>query len=288
MLEGTVTSVHDYGAFVDIGGVEGLLHVSEISYQKIQSAEEALQPGQKLKVAIIRLDREAGKISLSLKALLADPWIVAGDKLAVGRELSGTVLQLKPFGAFVELFPGVIGLLHISRLGANRRVNHPKEILSVGQAVSVRILAVDTVRKTLSLTMEEPEEDFSGELSRLKEKQEEELKTGTSTMAALLDSAIQKRTKLILAQKRIPFFQPRSRIDQAHDLGGRFFNRFVGDVQDGPAASVRIDAGQKALRGGSARCRCNWNSGRLSSSTVVRQRIISRRWGLMVRAMIFF
>jgi len=192
VLEGTVTSVHDYGAFVDIGGVEGLLHVSEISFQKTQSAASSLQAGQKLNVAIIRLDREAGKISLSLKALQADPWVVAGDKISTGRELSGTVLQLKPFGAFVELFPGVVGLLHISQLGANRRVNHPKEILSVGQAVSVRVLASDSVRKTISLTMEEPEMDFRGELSRLKEKQEEGLKTGTTTMAALLDSAIQK------------------------------------------------------------------------------------------------
>jgi small subunit ribosomal protein S1 len=192
VLEGTVTSVHDYGAFVDIGGVEGLLHVSEISFQKTQNAASSLQAGQKLNVAIIRLDREAGKISLSLKALQADPWVAAGDNIAAGKELSGTVLQLKPFGAFVELFPGVVGLLHISQLGANRRVNHPKEVLSVGQVVSVRVLAVDSARKTISLTMEEPEMDFRGELSRLKEKQEEDLKTGSTTMAALLDSAIQK------------------------------------------------------------------------------------------------
>jgi len=188
--EGTVTSVHDYGAFVDIGGVEGLLHVSEISHQKIQSAQEALQPGQKLKVAILKLDQEANKISLSLKALLADPWIAAGDKLDVGAEFAGKVVHMKPFGAFIELFPGVTGLLHISRLGADRRVNHPKEVLEIGATVNVRILTVDAERKTLSLTMEEPEEDFSGELTRLKEKQEQDLKTGSGTMAALLDSAI--------------------------------------------------------------------------------------------------
>jgi small subunit ribosomal protein S1 len=193
--EGTVTSVHDYGAFVDIGGVEGLLHVSEISHQKVQSAREALQPGQKLKVAIIKLDREANKISLSLKALLADPWTTAGDKLAVGVECAGKVVHLKPFGAFIELFPGVTGLLHISRLGADRRVNHPKEVLEVGATVQVRILAVDAERKTLSLTMEEPEEDFSGELTRLKEKQDLDLKKSSGTMAALLDSAIRENNK---------------------------------------------------------------------------------------------
>ncbi len=193
--EGTVTSVHDYGAFVDIGGVEGLLHVSEISHQKVQSAREALQPGQKLQVAIIKMDREAGKISLSLKTLLVDPWTAAGDKLALGAEFAGKVVHLKPFGAFIELFPGVTGLLHVSRLGADRRVNHPKEVLEVGAMVNVRILAVDTERKTLSLTMEEPEEDFSAELSRLKEKQDLDQKKGSGTMAALLDSVISEEKK---------------------------------------------------------------------------------------------
>ncbi|HEX7502114.1 MAG TPA: S1 RNA-binding domain-containing protein [Acidobacteriota bacterium] len=193
--EGTITSVHDYGAFVDIGGAEGLLHVSEISYQKIQSAKEAVQPGQKLQVAIIKLDQENGKISLSLKSLLADPWIAAGDKLAVGSEVEGRVVHLKPFGAFIELLPGVTGLLHVSRLGVERRISHPKEILTVGDDVRVRILAVDPLRKTLSLTMEEPEEDLSGELARLKENQDQEQKSGSGTMADLLDTAIQADKK---------------------------------------------------------------------------------------------
>jgi small subunit ribosomal protein S1 len=192
VLEGTVTSVHDYGAFVNIGGVEGLLHVSEISFQKTQNAHEALQVGQKLNVAVIKLDREAKKISLSLKALQADPWLEASKQLVVGAEISGQVVRLKTFGAFIELFPSVDGLLHISQLGVNRRVNHPKEILTVGQTVHVRVLGIDLAQKTISLTMEEAPVDYSDELLRLKEKQEEDLKTGSSTMAALLDSAIKK------------------------------------------------------------------------------------------------
>jgi small subunit ribosomal protein S1 len=195
VVEGTVTSVHDYGAFVEIGGVEGLLHVSEISFQKTQSAQEALRSGQKLNVAIIKLDRETNKISLSLKALQADPWVEAGEKIAVGKEFSGVVLRLKTFGAFVELFPGVVGLLHISQLGVNRRVSHPKEVLTAGQTVNVRILSADLAQKTISLTMEEPEVDYSQELSRLKEKQEEDLKAGAGTMAALLDSAVKKKNQ---------------------------------------------------------------------------------------------
>lgn len=187
--EGRVTSVHDYGAFVDIGGAEGLLHVSEISYQKVQSAKDAIQPGQTLQVAVIKLDPEAGKISLSLKALLADPWTAAGDRLAVGSELPGRVVHMKPFGAFIELFPGVTGLLHVSRLGIGRRIQHPKEILTVDDEVRVRILAVDPERKTLSLTMEEPEEDLSGELQRLNADQERESHRG-GAMADLFDAAL--------------------------------------------------------------------------------------------------
>jgi small subunit ribosomal protein S1 len=195
VLEGTVTSVHDYGAFVDIGGVEGLLHVSEIAYQKTQNVQETLHSGQKLNVAIIKLDPETKKISLSLKALQVDPWVEAGERIAAGKEFSGVVLRLKTFGAFVELFPGVVGLLHISQLGVNRRVSHPKEVLTAGQTVNVRVLAMDLAQKTISLTMEEPEVDYSGELSRLKEKQEEDLRTGAGTMAALLDSAVKKKNQ---------------------------------------------------------------------------------------------
>jgi small subunit ribosomal protein S1 len=194
VLEGTVTSVHDYGAFVDIGGVEGLLHISEIAYQKPQNIQEALHVGQILNVAVIKLDRETKKISLSLKALQTDPWVAAAEKIAAGKEFPGVVLRLKTFGAFVELFPGVVGLLHISQLGANRRVNHPKEVLTAGQTVNVRVLSIDLEQKTISLTMEEPEVDYSAELSQLKKKQEDDLHAGSGTMAALLDSAVKKKS----------------------------------------------------------------------------------------------
>ncbi len=193
--EGTVTSVHDYGAFVDIGGAEGLLHVSEISYEKVQSARDILQPGQQMQVAVIKLDPDAGKISLSLKALLADPWSEASDKLTMGSEVSGKVVHMKPFGAFVEIFPGVTGLLHVSRLGSERRVSHPKEILTVGDEVQVHILAIDPQRKTLSLSMEKPEEDLSLEMERLKKKQDQDIKSGGGTMADMLDTAIQADKK---------------------------------------------------------------------------------------------
>jgi small subunit ribosomal protein S1 len=188
--QGTVTSVHDYGAFVDIGGAEGLLHVSAISYQKVPSAKDVLHPGDKLNVAVIKLDPEAGRISLSAKALLADPWTSAAEQLVVGAELTGRVVHMKPFGAFIELFPGVTGLLHVSRLGTGRRINHPKEILTIDDEVRVRIQAVDPAQKTLSLTMEEPEEDLSTELERMKRKQEQEMRDSGGAMAGILDSVV--------------------------------------------------------------------------------------------------
>jgi small subunit ribosomal protein S1 len=194
VLEGTVSSVHEYGAFVDIGGLEGLLHVSEISHGQTGDAREAVRPGQKLNVAVIKLDREKNRISLSVKALQADPWIEFAEKLAVGSMLPGIVVRIKNFGAFVELFPGVVGLLHVSQLAASRRVTHPREVLTVGQAVQARVLAVDPLQKTISLTMEPADADCTEELSRLKEIQERDLRPAKGTLSDLLDLAISRKT----------------------------------------------------------------------------------------------
>jgi small subunit ribosomal protein S1 len=194
VIEGTVTSVHEYGAFIDIGGLEGLLHVSEISYRQIGDAREAIRSGQKLSLAVSKLDPEKNKISLSLKALQPDPWIEAAEKISVGSVLPGIVVRLKNFGAFVELFPGVVGLLHISQLAASRRISHPREVLSVGQAVQARVLSVDPGQKTISLTMEESDADCSEELLRLKENQEQDLRPAKGTLSDLLDRAISRET----------------------------------------------------------------------------------------------
>jgi len=166
--EGTVTTVMPYGAFIDIGGVEGLLHVSEISHQRVSDPSSVLHPGDKMTVAIKDLDRENHKIALSLKSLQPGPWDSAGDLLVPGREIIGRVVSIKPYGAFIEVIPGIEGLLHVSRMGGERTIRHPKEMLHVGDPVTVRILEVDTTKKTVSLTMEGEINDYTRDLDALR------------------------------------------------------------------------------------------------------------------------
>lgn len=153
VFEGTVASVQKYGAFVDIGGVQGLLHVSELGYERVEDPASVLQPGQTLRVSVIKLDRASKRISLSLKALMQDPWSDVEGRFAPEQLVPGTVVRIAPFGAFVELDRGIEGLVHISQLGAGKRVSSPREVLREGQQVEVRVLAVDVEAKRISLAM---------------------------------------------------------------------------------------------------------------------------------------
>ena len=155
VVRGRVTAMKPYGAFVDLGGVEGMLHVSELGFSRVASPDEVLSIGQEVEVAVLKLEDEAGKtkISLSLKALAEDPWRAATAGLVEGATLRGTVTRLQQFGAFIEIAPGIEGLVHISELGAGRRVNHPKEVVKVGQEVEVTVLGVDAEKRRVSLSM---------------------------------------------------------------------------------------------------------------------------------------
>ena len=160
VLSGTVTSLKDYGAFVDIGGLEGMIHVSELAFGRVQHPSEVLRVGQPVEVAVLRIEpatggRQAEKIALSIRALARDPWSDADQRFAVGTRVQGTVSRLQPFGAFVELEPGVDGLVHVSELGAGRRVNHPSEVLKVGDRVEASVLGVDMERRRISLTLDQ-------------------------------------------------------------------------------------------------------------------------------------
>src|SRR5207237_3385758 len=140
VLEGTVSSVRDFGAFVDLGGLEGLVHVSELSHARVAHAQDVVQPGQHVKVQVLRIEKdEKGheKVALSLRALEQDPWDAARAQLKEGARLQGKVARLQPFGAFVELFPGVDGLVHVSAL-SDRHVQHPREVVRGGEAVGER------------------------------------------------------------------------------------------------------------------------------------------------------
>jgi small subunit ribosomal protein S1 len=157
VVRGRVASLKDYGAFVDLGGLEGLLHVSEIGVGRIKHPSEALTVGQEVEVQVLKIEKgDKEKISLSLKSLAPDPWAQAG--LAEGARRRGTVVRLETFGAFVELAPGVEGLLHVSEL-SRRPIRHAREAVKLGQELEVVVLEVDPARKRLSLGMAEPGAD---------------------------------------------------------------------------------------------------------------------------------
>jgi small subunit ribosomal protein S1 len=160
VLDGTVTSVRDFGAFVDLGGLEGLVHVSELSHARVAHAQDVVKQGQKVRVQVLRMETdEKGheRIALSLRALEQDPWDAARPQLEEGKRLSGKVVRLQPFGAFVELFPGVDGLVHVSAL-SNRHVQHPREVVKEGETILVQIESIDDKGRRISLRRVSEEE----------------------------------------------------------------------------------------------------------------------------------
>jgi predicted RNA-binding protein with RPS1 domain len=152
-LDGIVRSVRDFGAFVDIGnGVEGLVHVSELSWERVASAGDLLQPGQKIRAVVKKVDRQTGKIGLSARDLVESPWKRAGEKYHVGATVRGTVSRIAQFGAFVRLEPGVEGLVHISEL-ATRRIRAVSDVVKEGEPVECRVLSIDPDGQKLALSI---------------------------------------------------------------------------------------------------------------------------------------
>ncbi len=154
--EGRVTRLMTFGAFVDIGGVEGLVHVSEISHEHVASPAAVLKPGQEVRVKVLDIQNlgqgKQERVSLSIKALAGDPWQEVPARLQIGAELTGVVRRLVDYGAFVEVLPGVQGLVHISEL-SHTRLRHPREVVQEGGEVTVRVLDVDPARKRISLSL---------------------------------------------------------------------------------------------------------------------------------------
>jgi small subunit ribosomal protein S1 len=152
-ISGTVTSLRDFGAFIDIGGMEGLIPMSELGWSRVKDVRDVLSVGQQVQVVIKTIDREKERISLSLKDTLVDPWERVGEQYPEGSFHTGIVARLAPFGAFVTLSDGVDGLIHISRLGAGKRINHPREILQEGDSVEVKVESFDRANRRLSLAL---------------------------------------------------------------------------------------------------------------------------------------
>ncbi len=173
VVHGKVVGFKPFGAFVDIGGIEGMLHISELGYARVDKPEDVLSLGQEVDAVVLKIEPAQGKererIALSLKALGNDPWSDAVAKLAEGQRVKGTITRLQPFGAFVELMPGVEGLVHISELGAGRRINHPKEVVSPGQQVEATVLGIDRERRRISLSLTDSKEAAPSEIAEVAE-----------------------------------------------------------------------------------------------------------------------
>ncbi|WP_019638957.1 30S ribosomal protein S1 [Paenibacillus fonticola] len=157
VIEGTVQRLTQFGAFVDVGGVDGLVHVSEIAWSHVEKPADVLSEGEQVKVKVLKVDPEKGKISLSIKAATPGPWETAAEQFKSGDIVSGEVKRLVNFGAFVEIAPGVEGLVHISQI-SHKHIGTPHEVLKEGQTVQVKILDVNAAEKRISLSIKETEE----------------------------------------------------------------------------------------------------------------------------------
>lgn len=149
---GVVTGICEFGAFVDIGGIEGLIHLSELSWVKVSHPSEVVKVGDTVEVYVLEVDRERGKVSLSLKRLQPEPWSMVEEKYRVGQFVEGTVTKLAPFGAFVQIEEGVEGLIHISELSF-QRISHPKEVVKVGDVLRLQIISLDPVHRRMGLSL---------------------------------------------------------------------------------------------------------------------------------------
>jgi small subunit ribosomal protein S1 len=158
---GVVTSVTDFGAFVALGGVDGLIHLSELSWAKINHPKDLLKVGDKVDVKILSVNRERQRIALSLKRLQAEPWTTVEERYQVGQLVTGTITKLASFGAFARLEDNIEGLIHISEL-SDRRIQHPKEVVKEGDTVTLRVIRIDPARRRLGLSLKRAaEEDYT-------------------------------------------------------------------------------------------------------------------------------
>ncbi len=157
LRKGRVSGISSFGAFVDLGGADGLIHISELSWNPVSSPEEVVQIGQEVDVYVLKVDREAKKIALSLRRLAPEPWETISDRYQVGQLVKGMVTKLTNFGAFARIEGSIEGLIHISEL-SERMIHHPKEVVQVGDEVTVKIIRIEPDRRRLGLSLKQAEE----------------------------------------------------------------------------------------------------------------------------------
>jgi small subunit ribosomal protein S1 len=159
IVKGVVKNVTGYGAFVDLGGIDGLLHITDMSWGRVASPLDAVSPGEEVEVKILKYDKEKGRVSLGRKQLLPDPWASVVERYTSGKKLTGKVMGLTDYGAFIELEPGIEGLVHVSEMTWSKRKQHPSKIVKVGDEVDVIVLGVDTKERRISLGMKQAQSD---------------------------------------------------------------------------------------------------------------------------------
>ncbi len=157
VLEGVVKNITDYGIFVDLGGLDGLLHITDLSYGRVRHPADLYKVGDPINVKVLSFDREKERISLGLKQLTPDPWTTVGEKFPLGSRVTGRVVSLTDYGAFIELEPGVEGLIHISEMSWTRKIRHPSQILTVNDVVEATVLELEPQRKRISLSLKQVE-----------------------------------------------------------------------------------------------------------------------------------
>jgi small subunit ribosomal protein S1 len=155
LIQGMVKNITDYGAFIDLGGIDGLLHITDMSWGRVGHPSEMFNIGDKVEVSVLKYDRETGRISLGLKQKSADPWTGVASKYAIGTRVRGRVVSLTDYGAFIELEPGVEGLVHVSVMSWTHEVRHPSRVVSIGDQVEAAVLNVDPASRKISLGMKQ-------------------------------------------------------------------------------------------------------------------------------------
>ncbi len=167
ILEGTVKNITDYGAFVDLGGIDGLLHITDMAWGRLQHPSEVLKVGEKVKVVVLKYDQGRERVSLGMKQIMPDPWTKATESYPVGMRMRGKVVSVTDYGAFVELEKGVEGLIHVSEMSWSKRAVHPSKVVNVGDMVEVQVLGVDEGNRRISLGLKQTEPNPWEALSEL-------------------------------------------------------------------------------------------------------------------------
>lgn len=155
ILNGLVKNLTDYGAFIDLGGIDGLLHVTDMSWGRVQRSSDVFQCGDSIKVKVLKYDPHSERVSLGMKQIQEDPWISAPSKFIIGKKVCGKIVSLTDYGVFVELQPGIEGLIHISEMSWNKRIKHPSKLVNIGDEISAIILDIDPSTKRISLGMKQ-------------------------------------------------------------------------------------------------------------------------------------